>query len=64
MQNLLRPTLCGLASKRAVWYHFFFLKKAVTFSCDPGQIVDETECGFITFSLCMLPSSCMHVTNT
>lgn len=39
-------------------------KKAVTFSCDPGQIVDETECGFITFSLCMQPSSCMHVTNT
>ena len=34
-------------------------KKAVTFSCDPGQTVDEAECGFITLSLCMLPSSCM-----
>ena len=34
-------------------------KKAVTFSCDPGQSVDEAECGFITLSLCMLPSSCM-----
>ena len=39
---------------------FFFLKKkAVTISCDPGQTVDEAECGFITLSLCMLPSSCM-----
>ena len=38
---------------------FFFFKKAVTISCDPGQTVDEAECGFITLSLCMLPSSCM-----
>lgn len=38
---------------------FFKKKKAVTISCDPGQTVDEAECGFITLSLCMLPSSCM-----
>ena len=34
-------------------------KKTVTFSCDPGQIVDEAVRGFITLSLCMLPTSCM-----